>query len=193
MGTGSYYARTELAQLGLAAYGEDVFFSRKASLYNPAAISLGHHVRIDDYCVLSGGAGIALGNFIHVGCFCALYGGAGIEMADGSGLSARVTVYSESDDFSGASAIGPWFPAEMKPGYVRGRVRIGRWVQIGAASTVMPGVEVGEGAVVGAHALVRSSCEPWTVYVGTPARPLRPRKRDFLRWLDGRSFGVLKA
>ena len=162
-------------------------------LYNPGAISLGHHVRIDDYCVLSGGGGITLGNFIHVGCFCALYGGAGIEMADGSGLSARVTIYSESDDFSGASAIGPWFPAEMKPGYVRGRVRIGRLAQIGAASTVMPGVEVGVGAVVGAHSLVRSSCEPWTVYVGTPARPLRPRKREFLRWLEGSSFDFPKA
>ena len=185
METNPFYTRSELATLGLAAFGECVSISRKASLYKPEAISLGHHVRIDDFCVLSGGAGIALGNFIHVSCFCALYGGAGIEMADYSGLSARVTLYSESDDFSGASVIGPWFPAEMKPGYIRGAVQIGRFAQIGVASTILPGVAVGEGAVVGAHSLVRSACKPWTIYVGTPAQPLRPRKQDVRRWLEG--------
>ena len=185
MGETSFYTRTELSRLGVAAFGEQVLISRKSSIYRPEAISLGHHVRIDDFCVLSGGEGIALGNYIHIGCFCVLYGGAGIVMGDCSGLSARVAVYSESDDFSGASVVGPWFPASMKPGYIRGRVEIGRYAQVGAASSIMPGVVIGEGAAVGAHALVRSSCEPWTIYGGVPAKRLKDRKRDLLRLLGG--------
>lgn len=179
----SFYTRTELAQFGLAAFGEDVLISRKTSIYRPEAISLGHHVRIDDFCILSGGEGITLGNFVHIGCFCALYGGAGIVMGDYTGLSARVAVYSESDDFSGASVVGPWFPMAMKPGYIRSRVEIGRYVQVGTASSIMPGVVIGEGAAIGAHALVRSACESWTIYGGVPAKRLKARKRDLERLL----------
>ncbi len=183
-----FYTRDELAGLRLASYGEEVLISRKASLYAPGAIALGHHVRIDDFCMLSGGAGIRVGNYIHIGCYCALYGGAGIVMEDFSGLSARVTVYSETDDFTGASVVGPWFPARMKPGYVRGEVKIRRYVQVGANSTVLPGVTLGEGAAVGAHSLVRRSCEDWTIYVGVPARPLRGRSRELRRWLGEASM-----
>lgn len=44
----------------------------------------------------------------------------------------------------------------------------GAWVALGA--TVMPGVRVGAGAVVGARALLLRDAEPWTVYLGAPAR-----------------------
>lgn len=184
MGETSFYTRDELAQLGLASYGDEVFISRKCSIYHPGTISLGHHVRIDDFCILSGGEGITLGNYVHISCFCALYGGAGIVMGDYTGLSARVTVYSESDDFSGASVVGPWFPMTMKPGYIRGRVEIGRYVQVGAASSILPGVVIGEGAAVGAHALVRASCEAWMIHGGVPARPLKQRKKDLRHLLE---------
>jgi galactoside O-acetyltransferase len=181
----SFYTRDELADLGLGSYGKEVLISRKASLHKPEAITLGHHVRIDDFCVLSGGRGISCGKYVHIGCFCALYGGSGIRLDDYSGLSARVTVYSETDDFSGASVIGPWFPSDMKPGYIRGAVTVGRYAQVGVNCTVMPGVTLGEGVAVGAHSFVLRSCEAWTIHAGVPARFLKNRKRNVKQWLEG--------
>ncbi len=50
---------------------------------------------------------------------------------------------------------------------------IERDVWIGARASILPGVRIGEGAVVGAHALVNSDVEPYSVVGGVPARLLR--------------------
>ena len=55
-------------------------------------------------------------------------------------------------------------------------VRIGAWAWIASDAFVGPGVMVGQGAVLGARAVTFSNLEPWTVYVGNPARALRKRK-----------------
>jgi galactoside O-acetyltransferase len=180
----SFLSETELKSLNLKYYGNSVLISRKVSLYRPESISIGHHVRIDDFSILSAGiAGISFGNYVHIGCFCALYGRSGIEMEDYSGLSARVTIYSESDDFSGQSVIGPWFPETWKPLYRKGKVMIRKYVQIGVNSTILPGVTIGEGASVGAHSLVTRDCRPWTIYFGAPATQLRGRSSKLKEWL----------
>ncbi len=57
-------------------------------------------------------------------------------------------------------------------------VRIKKHAIVGANSVILPGVTVGEGAAIGANSLVLKDCEPWTIYVGSPARPLKPRRRD---------------
>ena len=52
-------------------------------------------------------------------------------------------------------------------------VRIGRAVWVGFDCVIMPGVTVGDGAVVGARSVVAEDVEPWTVVAGNPARPVR--------------------
>ncbi len=54
---------------------------------------------------------------------------------------------------------------------------IGRYSWVAAEAFVGPGVTVGEGAVLGARAVAFRDLEPWTVYVGNPAKSLRARKR----------------
>lgn len=176
----SFYSEAELREIGFRSLGERVSISRKASLYNPAAISVGDAVRIDDFCVLAGGSGISLGSYVHLGCFSALFGGAGIVMEDFSGLSARVLVYSESDDYTGHSLTNPTLPPRFRPRLSRGKVVLGRHVIVGASSTLLPGVVLGEGAAVGAHSLVTKSCEAWWIYFGVPAKKLKRRSRELL-------------
>ena len=53
---------------------------------------------------------------------------------------------------------------------VFGKVRIDDWAYIGAHSLIMPGVTVGEGALVAAGSVVTRSVAPHTVVGGNPAR-----------------------
>ncbi|MFO7245892.1 MAG: acyltransferase [Thermaerobacter sp.] len=53
-----------------------------------------------------------------------------------------------------------------------GPVEIGRNVMIGANCTILPGVRIGDGAVVGAHSLVNRDIPPGVVAAGVPARVL---------------------
>ena len=56
-------------------------------------------------------------------------------------------------------------------------VRIERWCDIGVNVVILPGVTVGQGAIVGAGAVVTRDVAPWAVVAGVPAR--------FLRWREG--------
>ncbi len=53
------------------------------------------------------------------------------------------------------------------------KVVIEKNVYLGANVTIMPGVRIGEGAVVGACSLVNKDVPPYTVVVGVPAKPLK--------------------
>lgn len=50
---------------------------------------------------------------------------------------------------------------------------IGDGCWIGCNCTILPGVNVGKGSVIGAGALVNRDCEENSVYVGVPARLIR--------------------
>lgn len=52
-------------------------------------------------------------------------------------------------------------------------VRIGHGAWLGSRVTVLPGVEIGEGAVVAAGAVVAGNVEPHTLVAGVPAREVR--------------------
>ena len=54
----------------------------------------------------------------------------------------------------------------------KGGIRIGNDVWIGTNSTILSGVSIGDGAVVGANALVNKNVPPYAIVGGTPARNL---------------------
>ena len=55
-------------------------------------------------------------------------------------------------------------------------IQIGERAWIAAEAFVGPGVTIGEGAVLGARACAFKDLDPWTVYVGNPARPVKRRE-----------------
>lgn len=56
-----------------------------------------------------------------------------------------------------------------------GDTRIGNDVWLGREATVLPGVTIGDGAVIGAHAVVTRDVAPYAVVAGNPARHVRDR------------------
>jgi virginiamycin A acetyltransferase len=63
---------------------------------------------------------------------------------------------------------------------VKGDTVVGHDVWIGQNAVILPGVHIGDGAMVGAQAVVGSDVEPYTIVAGNPARPLRKRLDDEL-------------
>jgi len=59
-----------------------------------------------------------------------------------------------------------------------GDVRIGDRAWIGFRAIILPGVTIGEGAVVGAGSVVTKDVEPYTIVAGNPAKPIGKRARD---------------
>lgn len=173
----SFLSQDEIAEIGFKSVGQGCLISRNARFYGPQNMTIGNHVRIDDFCILSGK--ITLGNYIHISAYVALYGAMGIVFEDCSGISARGTIYSAMDDFSGDYMIGPMLPVELTH-VTGGPVVIKKYVQIGAHALIFPDLTVGEGSVVGACSMVRESLEPWGIYAGIPCKLMKARKMKLL-------------
>ena len=74
---------------------------------------------------------------------------------------------------------------------LKGDTVVGNDVWIGQNAVVLPGVRIGDGAIVGANCVVGRDVDPYTVVIGNPARVLRKRFDDELtglllrfRWWD---------
>jgi phosphonate metabolism protein (transferase hexapeptide repeat family) len=61
------------------------------------------------------------------------------------------------------------------------RVSIGHDVWIGDGAVIMPGLSIGDGAVIGANAVVTKDVEPYAVYAGVPAKLLKWRFQEGIR------------
>jgi dTDP-4-amino-4,6-dideoxy-D-glucose acyltransferase len=173
-------SREALERMGFAGLGANLQISDRASFYGIARISLGDHVRIDDFCVISAGAGgVVIGQHVHIAVYSALIGAGRISLGDFANISSRVSVYSSSDDYSGASMTNPTVPDEYKLAH-HADVAVGRHVVVGSGSVILPGVTLGDGVAVGALSLVKDHCTAFGIYAGNPARRIRERKRDLL-------------
>lgn len=174
----SFYSQEELAQIGFAQLGEHVCISRKCSIYGAGGMRIGSHVRIDDFCILSGR--IEIGDFIHIAAYSAVYGGKeGVTIRDFANISSRVCIYALSDDYSGKSMTNPMVPDLFKQ-VDHGHVEIGRHCILGTCSTVLPHVVIEEGCAFGAYSFIRQDCKAWGIYAGIPCRRIRERSRDLL-------------
>lgn len=176
----AFLDREQLEVMGFAALGHDVQISDKASLYNPGGISLGNHVRIDDFCVLSAGTGgIMIGSHIHLAVYTSLIGAGQIELSDFCNLSSRVSIYSSSDDYSGKTLTNPTIP-ECYKAVTHKDVFLGKHVIVGSGSVILPGVTLEEGVAIGALSLVSKRCEAFGIYAGNPAKWIKERSRKLL-------------
>jgi acetyltransferase-like isoleucine patch superfamily enzyme len=174
-----YLTPDEARALGLADLGEDVQISDTARIYGAGAIKIGDRVRIDDYAVITADEPVSLGAYVHIATGVYLNGTAGVSIGDFTSLSARVCLYTNTDDFSGPAIIGATVPREFRNVKTK-RVDVGRHCVVGAGSVVLPGAELPEGVAVGALSLVKERLEAWTLYAGVPARKVRARSKEAL-------------
>lgn len=111
---------------------------------------------------------LQIGNYARVAPSVTVYNVAEITIDDYAVVSQGSHLCSASHDIE-----DPSFQTFALP------IRIGRWAWVAAEAFVGPGVTVGEGAVLGARGCTFRNLEPWTVYVGSPARPIKKRHVRF--------------
>ena len=58
---------------------------------------------------------------------------------------------------------------------IKGDTIVGNDVWIGENSTILPGVKIGDGAIIGMNSVVTKDVEPYTIVGGNPARVIRKR------------------
>lgn len=173
-------SREAIESLGFSSVGENVQISDRASFYGVNRITLGDNVRIDDFCVLAAGVdGILIGNYVHIAVGSSLIGAGKITMSDFSGLSSRVSIYSSSDNYSGATLTNPTVPSEFTD-VTHADVFLGKHVIVGSGGIILPGVTLEDGVAIGALSLVNRNCKAFGIYAGNPARRIKERKRDLL-------------
>lgn len=174
----SFYSTAELKEIGFKSLGTDLLISRKTSIYGAQNIAIGSHVRIDDFCILSGN--ITIGNYVHIAAYVALFAGAiGIVAEDFVGISSRCAVYATSDDYSGCAMTNPTVPDKYR-NVIGNKVRFEKHSLIGTGCTVLPGGSVGEGSAVGSMSMVCRPLKPWGIYFGIPCKRVKERNKRLL-------------
>ena len=120
-----------------------------------AKMSIGHGVRFHSGDTISALMRVEIGDRVQIGPHVSIHDNAFHDLYDRNKIPGSKPVIIEDD---------AWLASKC---------------------TVLPGVRIGRGAVVGAHALVTGDVEPFTVVGGVPAQPimrLDPAKFVFSDW-----------
>ncbi len=133
-------------------------------------IEIGKNVHINQGCVLNTrGEYIKIGKDSTVNPYCILDGHGGLEIGESVAIAthARVVVNHEMPDNS--DLLG------KKPLKKTGKTIIEDGCWIGAGVTIISGVKIGKGSVIGANAVVNKDIPPFSVAVGVPAKIIKKR------------------
>jgi maltose O-acetyltransferase len=111
------------------------------------------------------GYNISLGDNVFLNFGCVLLDVCEISIGAGTQIGPHVQIY---------AADHPRDPEPRRAGLENGKpVRIGRNVWIGGGAILLPGVTVGDDAIVGAGAVVSRDVPAGATVAGNPARPVR--------------------
>jgi chloramphenicol O-acetyltransferase type B len=129
---------------------------------------------------------------LHIGSYCSMADGIQIYLGGEHNVD-WVTTY----PFSELWKAGRHIPGHPK---TKGDVTIGSDVWIGKEAMIMSGVNIGDGAVIGARALVVNDVNAYTIVAGNPAREIKRRfdektigKLLTIRWWEWETSRIEKA
>lgn len=157
--------------------GDDVFIHERAIIKYPEVCNIGSHVAIDNGVTIS--TKLTIGNYIHIAPDVTAIGSFFSELIleDFSFIAAGTKIVCGSEDYTGEGLVGPTIPKQYrKINY--SKVIFKKFSGCGVNCSIMPGVTLAEGSILGANSLLTKNTEPWTIYVGSPAKPIKIRKKD---------------
>lgn len=138
---------------------------------------IGVHTSVHLRCRFYRPSGVFLGDRTVINREVLLDGRMGLTIADNVSVSEGVAILTLEHDPN-----SPDFANRGGPVLIHDRVFIG------ARAIILPGIEVGEGAVVAAGAVVTKVVLPYTIVGGVPAREIGQRNTDLRYQIDYRKF-----
>lgn len=158
--------------------GIDVFIHDTAILKYKEGILIGNHVAIDPYTVCS--TQLYVGDYVHISSHVSIIGGSASKLIleDFSFLASGTRVVCGSEDYTDG-LIGPCIPKQYRKLKLT-TVTLNRFCGCGVNSVIMPGVTMAIGSVLGANSLLTKDTEEWGIYVGSPAKKIGIRKKEFI-------------
>lgn len=138
-------------------------------------MAIGEHTSIHWRAAFFAPSKISVGHNTIIGNDCFLDGRRELTIYNNVNISGHVQVFTlEHDPYS------PTFGTEGGPVVIRD------YAYIASRATILPGVDIGEGAVVAAGAVVTKDVPPYTIVGGVPARRIGERPRNLHYELDFR-------
>lgn len=158
--------------------GIDVFLNDFVSITRPELVKIGNHVAIDFGFVCT--TGLVIGDYVHISPHVSVIGGkkTSLNIEDFCFISTGSRMICGSELFQGDGLVGPMIPDEYKDNQILDPINLKRFSGVCANSVVMSGVVMSEGSILGANSFLKESTEPWTIYAGSPARPIKKRKKE---------------
>ena len=109
------------------------------------------------------GKNIRIGRRVFINACCCFQDQGGISIGDGTLIGHRVTL----------ATINHGLPPDRRHVHNIAPIVIGKDVWIGSGAILLPGEQVGDGAVVAAGSVVREDVPPRTIVAGVPARIIK--------------------
>ena len=143
-------------------------------IINPEYVEIDDESKILDYTFIDGKY-VSIGKYTIITWQCLIEGRMHTRIGDRVFIGPGTKILSSTYKFQG------FYTCEFLPDEVHdtewGDVTIENDAYIGANSVIMPGVTIGEGALVGSNAFVNKDLEPWGIYVGSPVRKVGERQK----------------
>ncbi|MED4054187.1 acyltransferase [Niallia taxi] len=110
---------------------------------------------------------VKIGNNCAINDNVVLDGRGKLTIKDNVNISPYVKIYTAEHDVN-----SPTFQ------YIEGQVIIEKYVWISTNAMIMPGIKIGEGAVIAAGSVVTKDVEPYSIMGGVPAKKIGERKKE---------------
>lgn len=132
----------------------------------------------DGRVTLHFGADVQLNDYVHI---TAMHD---VTIGDRVLMAGRIYISDCTHGYYGGQAgmdSAPHVPPIQRP-YHTAPVVIGDNVWLGEGVCVLPGVSIGEGAIIGANSVVKGKIPPYTIVAGAPARVVKRFDFDRDAW-----------
>ena len=154
--------------------GQNVKIYPLCKIINPEYVQIDDESKILDYTFIDGKY-VNIGKYSIITWQCLIEGRMTTTIGDRCFIGPGTKILSSTYKFQG------FYTCEFLPDECHdtewGDVTINNDAYIGANSVIMPGVTIGEGALVGSNAFVNKDLEPWSIYVGSPVRKIGEREK----------------
>jgi galactoside O-acetyltransferase len=160
----------------LKRVGSNVRISELCVISRPELVEIGSHIAIDMWTYIS--TQLIMSDYIHIAPSVSIIGGAPAKLTMGSftNIGSGGRIVCATDDFS-QGLISPVVPIEHRT-VINKPIIFEDFATLGVNCTVLPGVTLREGTIVGANSVVTKDTEPWMIYAGSPARPIKIREKE---------------